>query len=557
MKPGMRAAALALALAASVSAFGSPDAPVDPLDPLRPALARQDELAEKKQWDTIVNEARAKAKDGTPEALYLLGRALGNVAVVRKSEGKEDDARRLLLESERCFQDAKESGIVVFPPAYLGLARCARSRGDLDTAAAQLRAALKIAPGFKAAAIDLAQVCAQKGAGAEAEFILRQQLEVRPGDPEIRILLGMIKLAQGRAGEAEQEFRAVVKAFPDNAPSRKLLASALIAQRNYAEAAQHLDAYVRMDPKDDEAYRVLFLSKMKLKDRQGAQKVLEVVRRELPGTEAAQWAEAVGADYAKDPESFETADERTPQALARKLDSKDSAVVLQALSDMRAIQWPALPSAVYRLLAPAAAGADVRRAAVRLIGDQKDPRTLTVLEILLFHPKEQDPSQEVRREVAKAIAGLPSAAIIPVLYRAIDQGDIDVRESAVKGIATATGKYFREKLEVATDAAAWPAERQLYDNWWRSAGGSLAKRDALALLAKIFEPIQQGRKRLAEYTLAALEDADARTWRAGYDLFRSLTAQDFGAATGEPDTAERSRIAQACRSWFYANGNKD
>lgn len=553
----LRASVALLVFAIAASAFGAPDAPADPLEPLRPALARQDELADKKQWDTLVAEARAKAKDGTPEALYLLGRALGNLSVVRKAEGKEDESRRFLLESERCFEDAKESGITVFPPAYLGLARCARSRGELDTAISQLRTALKIAPGFKAAAIDLAQSLTQKGAGAEAEFVLRRQLEMRPNDPEIRVLLGMIKLAQGRAAEAEQEFRAIVKLAPDNAPSRKLLASALVAQRNYAEAAQHLDVYVRMEPKDDEAYRVLFVSKMKLKDRDGALRVLETLRKELPGTEAAQWAEAVATDYKKDPESFETADERTPEALVRKLDSQDPKVVLQALTDMRAIEWPALPGGVYRLLAPAAAGPDVRRAAVRLIGEQKDPRTLTVLEILLFHPKEQDPSPEVRREVAKAIAGLPSAAIVPVLYRALDQGDTDVREAAVKGIAAATGKYFREKLEVATDAAAWPAERQLYDAWWRSAGGSLAKRDATALLAKIFEPIQQGRKRLAEYALPSVDDADPRTWRAGYDLFRSLSGQDFGAATGEPDAAERSRIAQACRSWFFANGNKD
>ena len=58
-----------------------------------------------------------------------------------------------------------------------------------------------------------------------------------------------------------------------------------------------------------------------------------------------------------------------------------------------------------------------------------------------------------------------------------------------------------------------------------------------------------------------MASTDARTWRAGYDLFRELTVQDFGAAPegGTPEEAQaaRDRVTQACREWFAANGGKD
>jgi HEAT repeat protein len=301
---------------------------------------------------------------------------------------------------------------------------------------------------------------------------------------------------------------------------------------------------------------------MKMKDREGALRTLDEIVKQLPGTEVAVWAATAADLYRKDPEGFEEADEKTPEALARKLDAKDEAVVKKTLGEMRQRQWDALPAAVYRLLAPQAGSPEVRSLAVQLICAQEDPRTVTILEILLFHPKEKDPDLGVRREAAKGLAKLPTAGIVPILYRALDDGDAEIREAAVRGIAAITGKYFRERLETATPAADWPKEREMYSVWWRTRpDASIAKREATAALAKLFAPIQQGRKRLAEYCLPSLDDSDARTWRAGYDLFRSLTGQDLGAATtpaaGEVSAEERARIAAACRTWLAENADKD
>lgn len=551
----LRIAAAALVVAAS-AAFAAPGG--DPFEPLRPALARQDQLVEKGDTDTLLAEARAAAKDATPESLYLLGRALGNCAVARRAQGRDAEFRDLLSQSERAFQDSRDSGLRPFAPAFLGLARCARYRGDSKAAEPLLREALRIAPQFRAATMDLAQVLAELERPKDAAEILQAAIRERSDDLEARFLLGMVLMTSRDPQGAEAQFRAVAKAQPENPAGRKFLGTTLLQLRRFQEAAQELETYRRMVPKDEETYRSLFVARMKMKDREGARRVLDEARRDVPGTQTAKWAEQVAAEYGADPAAFEQADEKTPEALRSKIESPDMAVVEAALGDMLAYDWDAIPAQVYRLLAPQGTTPGVRRAALRLIGRRKDPRALTLLEILLFHPRERDPDDTVRREAAKALAELPTPGIVPVLLQALDSADVETREAAVRGIAAQTGKYFREDLAKPTPAEAWAAERALYERWWTgSASGSVARRDAALALAKLFEPISQGRRRLAAYALPAVEDGEMRTWRAGYDLFRALTGQDFGAATGEPDADTRRKVSAACREWFAANGNRE
>lgn len=588
MKLRRRAAGLLAACALAASAFAAPDPPVppSPLDAIRAAIEKQDQLVARRNFEALVAEARKGLKDATPETLYLLGRALGYAAIGQRAAGDAAGSDKLLDESQRCFEEAKESGVVVFAPAYLGLGRCARYRGEselaeserahsrgdaaavdvhrraakghLESAVAYLGQALKLAPAFKEAALDLAQILAETGRPTDAESILYRQLELRPKDAELHVVLGMVKLARERVGEAEREFRIVIQSDPNHATARKLLAGALMQEQEFAEAAEHLETYCRLEPKDDEGWRALFYARVQLKDAEGAHRALDSLRRELPGSEAAIWAEDAGVSYRREPEKFEEPPARTPEVLARRLDSNDPKVQRRTLEAMKAVRWDALPAAVYKLLAPSAAAADVRRAAVELIGEQRDARTVTILEILLFHPKEQDPDIDVRRAAARGLAGLPTPAILPVLYKALDAGDSEIREAAVRGISSITGKDFRATPGTATTDADWPAERASYDRWWRTqASASIARRDAADAMAKIFDPIRQGRVRLAEYALPAVDDADARTWRAGYDLFRALTGQDFGAATGEASAEERARIARACREWFTTNGSPE
>lgn len=564
-------ASLAASLVAATTASSPARAGEDPLRPLQGALDRQDQLTQQARFDEMLREAEDRARDGTPESLYLLGRALGNTALARAEEAKrrerEDraEAERLFREFESlldrsrdAFERSREAGVLVYAPALLGLARCARSRGDLDGSIEQLRQALALDPDFKAATLDLAQVCFEKGLFADGEFQLYRYLEKHPEDGDTRLLLGVLKTRRKRFGEAELEFRMVLRQDAANAAARKLLAANLMYQEKYEEAAQHCEGCRKQNPKDDEPYRMLVSIYRHLGKHEEARKVLDDMRREFPGKEPGIWAERLVEEIEKDPAAFDAPSARSAEALIHRLDASDPDVVRQALADMRSFEWPALPAAVYRLLGKEASREDVRAQAVALVRAQRDPRTLTILEILLYHPRERDPSAAVRREAARAVASLPSAAALPVLWRALEEDDAEIREAAVRGIAEITGRWFRDELDVPTPPEAWPDELARYRKWWREErSASLHRRDAMDAMRKVFEPISRGRTRIAEYALDALDDPNPQTWRAGYDLFRSMTRHDFGATTGDVSEEERRRVAREARGWIAANADRE
>jgi hypothetical protein len=133
----------------------------------------------------------------------------------------------------------------------------------------------------------------------------------------------------------------------------------------------------------------------------------------------------------------------------------------------------------------------------------------------------------------------------------LDDADADVREWAVKGIADRTGKWFRADLAKRTDVKDWPAELALYRRWWASSSASLAKRNAALAMATLYGQIEKNSKsRVARYALPAMDDPNESTWRAGYELFRSLTFVTFGTEKGPTDAAERARITQEARKWL-------
>lgn len=572
----MRALAVALAAFAALLAPFAParaaraEETADPLRPIQAALDRQDQLAQQDRHDELIREAEQRARDGKPESYYLLGRALGNKALARADAARRIDPSRtaeiqaaraqvdaLLDRSREAFEHSREAGVLVYAPALLGLARCSRYRGDLDGAIANLKQALAIEPEFKAATLEIAQVYVEKGLHADGEFTLYKFLETHADDADVRLLLGVLKTSRKRYEEAEREFRAVLHRDPANASARKLLAASLMYQEKLQESAEHFETVRRQTPKDDEPYRALFHVYRSLGKRDAATKVVEDLKREMPGTEPGEWAQRILEQLARDPGAFDPPAGATRDEVLRKLDSADTDVQIQGLTELRNFDWPAAPAAVFRLIGRNNAPA-VRARAVSVIGALRDPRTLTVLEILLFHPQEADSDVDVRRATARALAGLPTVGAVPVLWRALDDTDTQIREAAVAGLAELTGWWFREDLAVTTPPEAWPAERAKYAAWWRDArAASIVRRDAMAELERIFAPITRGRSRLAVYALPALDDADASTWRAGYRLFRSLTRHDFGATTGDVSAEERRRVAAEARDWIATFGDRE
>jgi tetratricopeptide (TPR) repeat protein len=570
-------AAACLAVDAAAQDATAPAHP-DPIEPLRAAMKEQDDLADQGKADAAVSAARERAKDGTPDSLYLLGRALGNAAMRRAEQARQDrmkarkpsrdepppplvfegDAARMLDEARDCFERAEEAGGLVYAPSHLGIGRVARAKGEVDAAIEELKQAMRIAPNFKDAAMELAQSYSQKQLWAEAEQTLRTFLVERSNDPDARVMLGFLLMSpwRKRYSEAEPEFRAVLARDPANAAARKLLAAVLMYQEKYEESAQHWEMVRRADPKDDEAYLTLFQIYRKLNKREEGMRVLnDVVATAPPGSEAARTAKAYLDDLAEHPEHWSEQDASDPvreqKAIVHRLESSDPAVVQKALEDMRAYRWPALPGAVYQTLLRDKGTPGQRLAAVRLIADLADPRTLTILEIMLSHPKERETDAGVRKEVARAISLLPTDAIVPIFFDVLTDADADVREYAVQGIASRTGKWFRATLATRTEDKDWAAELELYRKWWNSSSASAAKRSAMLQLAAIYEPVAHDSKvRIAAYALCAMDDPIEATWRAGYELFRALTFHTFGSETGGVSEEDRRKIAADARAWL-------
>jgi tetratricopeptide (TPR) repeat protein len=522
-------------------------------------MALQDEQAERGDFEKMLQDARAGARSSEPDAWYLLGRALGNVALNKKRAGDTKGFTEAIAEAREAFETAKELGGLLYEPAFLGLARCSRFEGDLERAERDLRQALRVAPAFKPAALELAQVLWERGLYADAELELHRLLEKRPDDIDARMLLGSLKVTRKRWGDAELEFRTVVTQDPDNVPARKLLGTALMFQEKLEEAAEHWEVVRVAAPKDDEAYITLFQIYKGMEDEEKARVVLNALIQELPDSEAANRARNTLQQMDEDPTFFtgRVIDEKSPERLVERVEKGNEEERVKALHDMRDYEWKALPGVVYKMLSPKDATPPVRRAALQLIGTHGDPRTVPLLEILLFHPKERDPNMDVRRAAADALSVIASDAAVPMLYKLLDDPDVDTREAGVRGLAARTGKWIRADLDVVTPVTEWPAEREGYETWWTSGSGGIAKRRAMEAMVDVFAHLRRGRARLAEYALFGLEDENARTWSAGYALFRALTGETFGSESGFVDETERRRIATEARRWVESHRDEE
>jgi tetratricopeptide (TPR) repeat protein len=562
-------------LVAASTAFAGDAVEAGPLDHLAAEISEQDKLVADGKVDQVVAVARGFAKDGSADHHFLVGRAL--VAKAQRAiEGKDAAAPSSVLdEAGEAFGRATEAGGVTYAPAHLGFAQVAMLRyvlagrglvdvpekervarieevlRELDPAIDHLRKALALSKDFREAALELAQVLRLKGQETESMAILAKYLADHPKDATVRLYLGHLKMTRRQFAEAEPEFRAALAADESNADARRFLAMSLMAQDLLDEASKHWELLRAANPKDQDCYEALLECYVRLQKQPEARKVLEDLVRAFPGTTAASRARARLEALDKDPAALERMVAVTPEQLVKRLDSKDPAEVLGALEKMREYQWRnALPGRVYELLCRDKATPAQRLAAVRLIGDHGDPMTLTILEIMLLHPTDRETDAPTRKEVAHAISRLPSDAIVPILYEALGDADPDVREWAVQGLATRTGKWFRNDLAARTAEKDWPAELELYRRWWATTSSSAAKRSAMTALLEIYGPTERNKTRIAHYALCAMDDAIESTWRAGYDLFRTLSRKSFGAEQGSVEAPERARIAREARAWL-------
>ncbi|HZZ58294.1 MAG TPA: tetratricopeptide repeat protein, partial [Opitutaceae bacterium] len=178
--------------------------------------------------------ALAHKPDGQVEALRYLDRALRcdpDDPLTRNALGAVLMQGGRLREAEAQFERA----LALRPGmptamAYLAQAHRAlgsellREPGRIDEAIAELRAAVRLQPGFTAAHTDLGWALAHTPGGLEDGIAeVRAGLHSHPDDPYAHNTLGMLLMRSGELTAAAGEFRAALRLKPDLAAARSYL----------------------------------------------------------------------------------------------------------------------------------------------------------------------------------------------------------------------------------------------------------------------------------------------------------------------------------------------
>ena len=121
--------------------------------------------------------------------------------------------------SPRMFRDADR------PEARLTLGSSYARRRDAAKAEAEHKAALKLAPQFAPAAVNLADLHRQTGRDAEGEAALRAALALSPKGAGLHHALGLALIRLKRSGEAIGGLRQVAELAPESAQNAYVYAS--------------------------------------------------------------------------------------------------------------------------------------------------------------------------------------------------------------------------------------------------------------------------------------------------------------------------------------------
>ncbi|HVW21225.1 MAG TPA: tetratricopeptide repeat protein [Opitutaceae bacterium] len=127
--------------------------------------------------------------------------------------------------------------------------------GKTEAGLAQLRLAVRLAPGLAEAHNNLANAQLRAGRPAEAEAEYAEAIHLDPAAPGEHYNLGNLLVREGRAAEAALEYQAALRLDPRYAPAHYNLAVALFRLGRPAEAEAHLREAVRLRPDMDPARR--------------------------------------------------------------------------------------------------------------------------------------------------------------------------------------------------------------------------------------------------------------------------------------------------------------
>ncbi len=192
------------------------------------------------------------------QVLFPLGQAL-------KRAGREKEAQVYLQRSAereksiggraRCIDplDARLGELTTGAAAFITRGQHARFAGDIDTAIAEFRRAVELAPQDPIAHQALGRGWAEKGDLPTAIRFYRRAAELDPSSPTLANDLAILLLQTGQAAEAVTTLRRVLAAHPDFSPSWLALANAQQSQGLLAEALASLDRVLALEPDHPQA----------------------------------------------------------------------------------------------------------------------------------------------------------------------------------------------------------------------------------------------------------------------------------------------------------------
>ena len=169
-----------------------------------------------------------------------------------------------------------------YAKAHLNLGIGLEAAGTSDLAIQSYEAALAIDPADPFAAYNLGKLLYTRGMPADAERLLRQALQSRPGFPEAQVVLSRVLESQGNLGGAAAALETAMRLRPDDFGALYLYAGVLWKQGRLDEAHGALKRAIAIDPENADANYTLATLLLARGEPADAERLLRAVLKRDP-----------------------------------------------------------------------------------------------------------------------------------------------------------------------------------------------------------------------------------------------------------------------------------
>jgi Flp pilus assembly protein TadD len=498
-------------------------------------LARQDAQVAAGNFEAAEIEAKewiSKAKDSA-EARFLLGRLYGNA-------NRLDEARVQ-------FSGALELDIT-YALAWRGLAKVHLRMKEYEAAVREAQKALTLEPGLREG-IELLATCLYNAGDRPGAFrTVEEALREKPEQTELRFFLASLHFGDGNARSAEAELKQVIAGAPAHNGARRMHIILLMQLDRPAEAEEACVKAMEVLPDDPEFLVLLRDIRMRAGNLEGAIKAVEaLVKLELPAELLARAKEDLASLIDAREKAGAGPQKPTVESLSKAMESPDVLVRRAAIVALADMDLEGVPPAAARAVTDK--DEQIRVVAVQMLTRAGGVAATGLFEVLLFHPRDRDPSETVRVFAARGLGSLGAPAALPVLMRAVEEEDPELLGVAIWGIYRITGVKFVDEVLDPVPAESRKSVREAYRSWWATNMAGLywrrkAARDAGA----------SGSRALFRYVLPWIEHEEASMRVAVRDGLFALT-EDPSWKTVPLDTPEdRKSAMERARNWIERGG---